>query len=326
MTHPYFMDFNSEDSWMYTTKFMRPNGDKGEDQRTLNLPEGPDRLFYITDSVMFPPSPGSTAADLHCHEHYVGWEVFFVDEGNMDLYVNGMKVFVEEGSILHIQPYEAHAMRFHSPVKYRLFAHGLTINPYTEVIPTLYERDPNFREDPEYPAMAQRGGSDTGSFGRELPIWEEVPVEKCASVRHISRPMATFELEGVTAKMISARWENGGVCEMWAYEMKKGFTTKTKKYSTLPQLYYVTAGQVKFTVFDEEFIAKPGCVVRVPKLANCAIEAKTDAVVYDTGGLPRMQAYMLDRASILKYDPDRAKDPATFDKLREKFGVQLQIG
>jgi len=326
MTHPYFMDFNNEDSWMYATEFIRPNGDKGEEQRTLNLPEGPDRLFYITDSVMYPPSLDSTAADLHCHEHYVGWEVFFVDEGNMDLYVNGMKVFVEEGSVLHLQPYEAHAMRFYSPVKYRLFAHGLTINPYTAVIPTLFARDPNFREDPEYPAIARRGGSDTGAYGREAPVWEEVPVEKCTTVRHISRPLATFKLDGVTAKMISARWENGGVCEMWAYEMEKGFIAKTRKFSTLPQLYYVTAGQVKFTVFDEEFMAKPGCVVKVPKLANCSIEALSDAVVYDTGGLPRMQAYMLDRASILKYDPERAKDPATFDELREKFGIQLQIG
>jgi mannose-6-phosphate isomerase-like protein (cupin superfamily) len=174
--------------------------------------------------------------------------------------------------------------------------------------------------------MARRGGSDTGSYGREVPVWEEAEVEKCTAVRHISRPLAAFKLDGVTAKMISARWENGGVCEMWAYEMEKGYAVKTKKYSTLQQLYYVTQGQVKFTVFDEEFIAKPGCVVRVPKLANCAIEALTDAVVYDTGGLPRMQAYMLDRASILQYSPELAKDPATFDSLREKFGIQLQIG
>jgi len=326
MTHPYFMDFNSEDSWMYVTEFIRPNGEKGEDQRTLNLPEGPDRLFYITDSVMMPPSPGATATDLSHHEHTEGWEVFFVDEGDMDLYVSGKKVFVPEGSILHIQPYEAHAMRFYKPCKYRLFAHGLTINPYTAVIPTLFARDPKFREDPEFPAMSRRGGSDTGAFVREPPLWEDIPAEQCGTVRHIDRPLLTYKLDGVTAKMISARWENGGVCEMWGYEMDKGYSVKTKKFSTLPQLYYVTKGQVKFTVFDEEFIAKPGCVVKVPKLANCSIEALTDAIVYDTGGLPRMQAYLEDRASILHYDPERAKDPATFDALREKFGVQLQIG
>ncbi|MCL2121512.1 MAG: cupin domain-containing protein [Clostridiales bacterium] len=326
MPHPYFLDFNNEDSWMYATAFIRPDGNKGEDQRTLSMPEGPDRLFYITDSVMYPPSPGSEATDLHCHEHYTGWEVFFVDEGSMDLYVNGKKVFVDAGSILHIQPYEAHAMRFYSPTKYRLFGHGMTINANTAVIPTLLARDPNFRDDPEYPVNSRRGGSDTGSFGRETPVWEEAPVEQCSTVRHISRPLATFKLDGVTAKMITARWENGGINELWAYEMEKGFKVKTRKFCTQPQMYYVTAGQVKFTVFDEEFIAKPGCVVKVPKLGNCSIEALTDAVIYDVGGLPRMQAYMLDRASILKYDPERAKDPATFANLREKFNIQLLLG
>ena len=325
MPHPYFMDFNNEDSWMYATAFVRPDGYKAEDQRTLSMPEGPDRMFYITDSVMYPPAPGQEA-DLHCHEHYFGWEIFFVDEGSMDLYVNGKKVFVEQGSILHLQPYEAHGMLFHSPVKYRLFGHGLRINADTAVIPTLRAKDPNFREDPEFPASARPGGGDGDHNIRETPWWEEVPVEQCSTVRHISRPLATFKLDGVVAKMISARWENGGLCEMWAYEMEKGFKVKTKKYTSLQQMYYVTAGQVKFTVLDEEFIAKPGCVVKVPRLGNCAIEALTDAVVYDVGGLPRMQAYLLDRASILKYDPERAKDPATFAALRDKFGVQLQIG
>ena len=91
-------------------------------------------------------------------------------------------------------------------------------------------------------------------------------------------------------------------------------------------MYYVTAGQVKFTVLDEECIAKPGFVIKVPRLGNCQIEALSDAVVYDVGGLSRMQAYMMDRASILVNDPARAKDPATFADLRTKFGIQLQIG
>jgi mannose-6-phosphate isomerase-like protein (cupin superfamily) len=324
MNHPYFKDLNNEDCWMYPTQFIGPDGVKGEDQRTISLPEGPERLFYVTDSIMYPPSPGKEA-DLHCHEHHHGWEDFFVDEGSMDLFVNGKKVLVEAGSIIHLQPYEAHGMLFHSPVKYRLFGHGLLINANSAIIPTLLARDPNFRNDPEYPVSLRMGGVDTDHHIRETPYWEDAPVEQCSTVRHISRPLATFKLDGVTAKMITARWENAGIKEIWAYEMEKGFTTKTNKFSTLQQMYYVTAGQVKFTVFDEEFIAKPECIIRVPKLGICAIEALSDAVVYDVGGLSRMQAYMLDRASILKHDPERAKDPAVFAGLREKFNVQLQI-
>jgi len=322
MPHPYFKDFNNPDSWMYATEFILPDGTKGEDQRTLNLPEGPDRMFYVTDSVMYPP-PAGKEGDLHCHEHHEGVEDFFVDEGTMDLFVNGTKVFVEAGSIVHLRPYEAHGMLFHSPVKYRLFGHGLTINANTEILPTIREKDPKFQEDPEFPAIYKMGGNGTGSYGREKPYWVEAPVEECSTVRHISRPLAEFKLDGVTAKMITARWDNDGKCEMWAYEMEKGFSIKSRKYCTLKQMYYVTAGEAKFTVLDEEFIAKPGCVIIVPRLGNCVIEALSESVFYDVSGLPRMQAYMLDRASILTYDPERAKDPAEFAALREKFDIQL---
>ena len=82
---------------------------------------------------------------------------------------------------------------------------------------------------------------------------------------------------------------------------------------------------IEFRVFDEEFVAGPECIVKIPKLANFSITALSNAVVYDVGGLPRWQAYMLDRASILQYDPERAKNPVTFAELRIKFDVQISI-
>ena len=113
---------------------------------------------------------------------------------------------------------------------------------------------------------------------------------------------------------------------MWAAEMDKGYSAKSEKYLNHAELYYITAGQVNFRIWDDEYVAGPECVVKVPALSNFAITALTDAVMYDVGGVSRWQAYMYDRASILQYDPERANDPATFSALREKFGVQLSIG
>jgi hypothetical protein len=107
--------------------------------------------------------------------------------------------------------------------------------------------------------------------------------------------------------------------------MGKGYTAKSDKYLNHSELYYVTAGQVKFNIWGDDYIAGSECVVKVPALANFTITALTDAVMYDVGGASRWHAYMYDRASILQYDPERAKDPATFAALREKFGIQLSI-
>ena len=155
--------------------------------------------------------------------------------------------------------------------------------------------------------------------------YKEVPPEECSCIRHKDRPMARFELEGCIAKMITARWESSGLCEMWCFEMKKGFSAESYKYPKITDLYYVTEGEIKFKVYDEEFVAKPECVVKIPRFAPRSFEALTDAVLYDVGGMPMWYGYFLDRDSILGLDPDRAKDPQTWDDLRKKHNIHYKI-
>jgi len=321
MKHPYLMDLNNQENWLYSIELFGANGHKGEDQRTIHMPEGSDRLFCVTDSLMYPAAPDAPV-DYHYHEHKYGWEDFFVDSGGLDLYVNGKKAYVAPGDIIHLQPYEAHGMNFHAPTKYRGFMHGIANSDNAPVFAVLREKNPDAANDPDLPRNKILGGD---FHPREAPVLKEIAPEMCSSIRNISRPLETFELDGITMKMIVARWENGGLCEMWAAEMKEGFKAESIKYPLHLEMYYVTSGQVKFTIFDEEFVAGPECVVKVPKLAAFSITAMTDAVMYDVGGLPRWYAYLQDRASVLEYDPARAKNPAAFEALREKFDVQLKM-
>ena len=327
MKERFLVDLNNEDHWLYPAEFIMADGHKGEDQRTIFLSEGPGRMFSVTDSVMYPAAPG-TQEDFMCHEHRNGWEDFFVDSGSMDLYVNGMKTLVTPGDIIHLQNYETHGMDFHAPVKYRGFFHHLSNYDNQAELWHLRKINPQIMQDPEYMRIRATGTTGGGNdfYRREKPIWEEVPVEQNPTVRNIKRPLMTFKLDGVTMKMITKRWENGGHCEMWAMELDKGFKAVSNKYLNHSELYYVTAGQVKFRIWDEEYVAGSECVVKVPTLSNFEFTATEDSVMYDVGGVARWQAYLADRASILKYDPARAKDPAVFENLRTVFGVQLDIG
>ena len=137
--------------------------------------------------------------------------------------------------------------------------------------------------------------------------------------------MAQFELEGCTMKMLTGRWENAGLCEMWCFEMKKGFFAESEKYPKVTDLYYVTEGEVKFKVYDEEFVAKTECVVKIPRYAPRRFEALTDAVMYDVGGMPMWYSYFLDRESINAKNPERAKDPQTWIALRKKFDIHYKL-
>jgi mannose-6-phosphate isomerase-like protein (cupin superfamily) len=317
--HPYLIDLNDPNDWLYPIQLKNPDGGVGEDQRTIFMPEGEGRLFCVTDSVMH-ASPDRD--HLMFHEHTVGWEVFFVDSGGMDIYMNGKMAYIEPGSILFIQPYEAHGMFFRADVKYRGFFHHLSNSDNSSTLGMLRARDPDFMDDPEFPKELFAHGD----FGlREPPVdFVEVSPERHPNIRHRSRPMAAYELDGVTMKMITARWENGGSLELWCAEMKKGFWAQWDPYPTAREMYYITSGEVKFKVMDEEFVAKAENIVNIPRCAAHSLEALTDAVVYDVGGLPRWYAFFQDRASVKKLDPERWAKPETVEELKKKFGIQIK--
>ena len=53
----YVIDLKDESNWLFPTKGYNPDGSVSEDQRTIVLPEGMDRRYCFTDSVMH-KSPG----------------------------------------------------------------------------------------------------------------------------------------------------------------------------------------------------------------------------------------------------------------------------
>ncbi|NLO47576.1 MAG: cupin domain-containing protein [Clostridiales bacterium] len=320
MKHPYLIDLNDRENWLYPIELFGPDGHKGEDQRTINMPEGPHKELCVTDSVMY-PGKSSKPSELHCHEHRIGYEDFFVDSGGLDLYINGKKTYVAPGNIIHLQPYEAHGMNFRAPTKYRGFFHDLGNSDNSPVIAILRAKKPNAMQDPNFTKYMMGPGD---IYMREAPEWVEVPPEQCPNVRNISRPMAEFKLDGATMKMITARWENGGVNELWGVEMEPGFYAEWVEYPLETEMYYVTAGEVEFTVYDETFVAYPECVVKIPKFASHSIVAKSNAVMYDIAGKTRWYAFLQDRSSILYYEPERAKKPETMAALKEKFGCMIK--
>lgn len=317
MKHPYLMDLNDQENWLYPIEIFGPDGSKGEDQRTINMGEGEHRLLCVTDSLMYPNKPG----DIHCHEHQFGYEDFFVDSGGLDIITNGKSAFVGSGNIIHLQPYEAHGMNFKYPTKYRGFFHDLNNSDNSPVLAILREKRPDVAKDPDFFKFVT---SKFDSLMREKPVYVEVPPEQMSSVRNISRPMMEFKLEGVSMKMLTARWENGGVNELWAAEMEPGFHAEWVDLPAETEMYYVTEGKVTFKVYDDEFEAYPECVVKIPKFASHSIVAQTKAVMYDIAGLTRWQALLQDRTSILQYDPERAKKPETMAELKAKFGCQIK--
>ena len=317
----YLYDLNDPKNFIEQVDMKRPDGRVFEHQHTILMPENPRRNFCMTDSIMLKSPEGSPPA---MHVHRESYEIFFVDSGGMDSYVNGQKAYVKPGSILFYQPFQAHGAYFHENVKFRGFFHDRPYYEEGDAYFLLHSSNPDFLLDPELPLdnLPMKDFID-----RETPYnYKEVPPEQCSCIRHRERPMAQFNLEGgCTAKMLTGRWENSGLCEMWCFEMKKGFSAESDKYPKITDLYYVTEGEIKFRVYNEEFIAKTEHVVKIPRWTPRRFEALTDAVMYDVGGMPMWYSYFLDRESIHGLAPERAKDPKTWETLRKKFDIHYKL-
>jgi mannose-6-phosphate isomerase-like protein (cupin superfamily) len=319
MKHPYLIDLNNEENWLNPQVLRRPDGTPGEDQRTINIGEGVHRLFCVTDSIMYPSDLKNSV--MHFHEHTEGYEYFFVDSGGMDLYVDCKKTYVAPGSIIFFQPLQAHGMSFRAPSKYRGVFHDMKNSDTANERAILRKNRPEVVNAPDYFKRFVASQHDT--VMREPFPCEEVPVEQVSAVRHIDRPLIQFKLDGVTMKMITARWENGGVNEMWAAEMAPGFHAEWVEYPAENEMYYITEGEIEFKVYDEVFTAYPECFVKIPLYASHRIKAVKKSVMYDIGGLTRWQALLQDRSGILN-DPERAKDPEVMEWLKAKYGCQIE--
>jgi mannose-6-phosphate isomerase-like protein (cupin superfamily) len=320
MAHPHLINILDRENCVSATNGFYPDGEVMEEQRTLTMPEGENRLFCFTDSIMH-PAKGETDEAVGLHEHHQGYETFFVESGGLDFYIDGKKTRVNKGNIIHIQPYEAHGMIFRDHTIYRGAFHNWNCVDDTAATTLLETHYPDAKKDPDFFALLIK---NIDMYMRERADFVETPVTEVSAIRNPDRPMARFDLDGVTLKMLTARWENGGVNELWRAELDKGFHAEWDAFPETPELYYVVEGAIKFKVYDEEFTAGPDSIVKIPKYAPHSIVALEKSALYDLGGTTQWFALLQDRASILKFDPERAKDPATKAALKEKFGCQIK--
>ena len=312
------IDLNDKKNWLYeSTSPPSPSGAIVEENRVVLMPEGEHRLFAFTDAVMHHIPDGKIGE----HEHHEGYETFFVDSGSMAFYSFGEYCELTKGDFVHIQPYVTHGMDFHEDVRYRgIFQDWATIDYFDEsfALRKVY---------PDAPARMMEQGVSLGSYDfhvREKTNYVKVAPEKINAVRNPSRPLKEFKYDGVTMKMMVGRWECGGVREIWRAEMKKGFHAQWDDFPIVPELFYVTEGEVKFKVYEEEFTAHTDCLVKIPRLAPRSLTALSDAAMYDIGGLPCWYGFIHDYTSMLELDPQRAKDPDVIKKLKDKTNVYIK--
>lgn len=317
MEYQYLIDVNDEKNWLCPITNIEPNGNVWEEARTIHYPYGPDNLMRVTDSV-FHPQPSS-----HIHYHRAAYEIFFWSMAPFDMFLDGKVATVEPGCISLVRPYEPHGFAFKEPTRKTGFFHHVEFAEEDGVASALLrEHDPNARKSPEFPDNRSAFTDfvhGENPFNYERITWQEMP-----GIRHLSKAISTETFDGLNFKMIIARWETGGVKEIWGAEMEKGFHAESVLYPAKAEMFFVTEGEVKFKIYDDEFIAHKECIVKIPKFAHYEMEALSDAVMYDVNGQTDWFNYFLARKTIQAADPARYADPEEMKALKRKHCVDIK--
>ncbi|NLO47800.1 MAG: cupin domain-containing protein [Clostridiales bacterium] len=319
MPSEYLIDLNNNpEAWKDTAKSKKPDGTVTSEVASIVPGEGPRNMFWMLDTLMY-AMPEGTDPDLdHMpHEHRLGYETFFVDSGKMWLYIDGKKCMLTKGDILHLQAGQIHGMAFIEDVKYRGTYHDYIYSPDLGPFGKAKAYSPN---DPELDKLMP----SMDYIRHEPMLFKEVSADQCSAVRNPKRPLAEYRLDGVTMKILVQRWENAGITELCCAEMEPGFTAEWVKYPKERDLLYVRNGEVKFTVYDETFIAPPESIINIPKFAPHSLEALTTAEVYDLGGQTLWASFLHDYMSIKTYDPERFEKTETIANLKAGFNCQIE--
>jgi mannose-6-phosphate isomerase-like protein (cupin superfamily) len=147
MEYQYLIDLNDPKNWLYPDAARDPDGKIMETQHMINESEGVHRFFLMTDSIMHKNEDDN----LHYHEHYYGFETFFVDSGGMDIISIDTKTTVGPGNIVFLQPYQAHGMYVQDNTKYRGFFHDIGNGEGQAETFLLRSKNPNYRQSPDLP-------------------------------------------------------------------------------------------------------------------------------------------------------------------------------
>jgi hypothetical protein len=211
-------------------------------------------------------------------------------------------------------------MHFPEPTVYRGIFHDINMTGTLKGLAYIREVNP---EQLKGLASFQRYLMRADNIIREAPVSVTVPKEEVPEVRTPDRPLRVFELEGVTMKQYTGRWENNGLTELWMAELEDGFTVEFNSDDPNTDMFYIIDGEVRFKVAGEEFTAARDCIVKIPGYAPRSFTARGKAIMYDLAGLTHWLDLMEDYTSIKTNNPGRLNDSNVVAALKEKYNCHI---
>ena len=272
-----------------------------------------DGTHEVTRSVFY---EGNEAG---CHMAKWGFETMFIGDGELEVTVRGRRCRSTKGDILHFGTFNAHGMKWLKDTPWIGFFHKMNICQPTIDKMLLNENCPEMSD-------AERAAAFSESYDLydlAKPVVVDVPKSEIYEIRPPEFAFATFTYDGLIMKQKVGRWETDGMYEIWDFIMEDGFMAGGARPDPKPCVYYVTEGEVLFTVFKDEFIAPKDSLVHIPPYGIHSFQSIGKSSMYSVMGGVWYHDLISEWKSYEAYEPEKLKDKAFVDSLKKKYNCYL---
>ena len=311
---PYLIDLNDPNDCI--GKYVDEDRDRNFIKEHLNLLlviPGPEEIHEVTKSVFYATN------EISNHMQQVGFETMFVRGGEIEVTVRGKKCLVTGGDILHFGCYNAHRMVWLKETPWVGFFHNMNIHQPMVDKMLVNENYPELTED----EIAELYRQSYGCYYLAEPVAEEVPKSEIHEIRAPEFAFATFTHDGVTMRQKIGRWETDGMYEIWELNMEDGFHGVCGIPNPKTCIYYVTEGNVRFKVFNNEFTAPKDSIVNIPAYATHSFQSIGKSVMYDTYSSTMIFDLASEWKSYMTNSPEKLKDKDFTDALKRKYNCYI---
>ena len=279
----------------------------------LYIEAGPNGLNEVCDAIYFAGNGNQS------HEHVNGFETFLVDDGAIELIQLSKKATTRKGDIVHILPYQPHAIHILEDNSiWRAFHQGLWLFDFMKKKLDFRDRNWDLFFSPEFKAgKAVQDKAVRSDYG--IPECREVSPKELPSIRQYESALAEYSYEGITLKLKVGRWETAGLKEVWQLHLSQGYRLSWDVIHPFTHLYDVFNGSVRVSLQGmEPFTAKTRDLLHIPEFLGGSIEALEDTVLLDAGCQGYLTRFM-DELNIYKIkEPLKLKDQSFVKEIMKK--------
>ena len=307
---PYLIDLNDPDDCI--EKFVDMDYSEGFAKERMNLLLeilGHEETHEITRSVFYKDNIA------HCHMANHGFETMFVGDGAFEVTVRGRRCVATKGDILHFGTYNAHGMKWLKDTPWVGFFHKMNITQPTRDKMLLGEKCPELSD----AELAEVFSASYDLVDLLDPVPVDVPKLEIYEIRPPEFAFATFEFDGLTMRQKIGRWETDGMYEIWEFNMEDGFRAGDDRPDPNPCVYYVTEGNVRFKVFNDEFTAPKDSIVYIPHYGIHSFRSEGKSVMFSAMGGAMFFDLISEWKAYEAKAPEKLKGEAFVNALKKKY-------